>query len=89
MTDPIVCRCEGITLSQVRRVLDEWDVTDLTEARILTRVGLGECQGRVCLSLLARVLAERTGRPLADLVPPRGRDPVRLVPAPEVSASDD
>lgn len=65
--DPVVCRCEEVTLSQVKAAIAEGYDT-LEELKRHLRVGMGPCQGRTCLPLLARVLARETGRPLAEVM---------------------
>jgi len=83
MDDPIVCRCEEVTLSQVEQAIDEGYDT-LEELKRHLRVGMGPCQGRTCLPLLARVLARRTGRPLEEVYaqvsvrPPLAPAPISL-----------
>ncbi len=66
MDDPIVCRCEEVTLSQVERAIAEGYDT-LEELKRHLRVGMGPCQGRTCLPLIARILARRTGRSLEEV----------------------
>jgi len=40
--DTLVCRCEDVTLGRLR------EFTNWREAKLLTRCGMGSCQGRVC-----------------------------------------
>jgi D-hydroxyproline dehydrogenase subunit alpha len=40
--ETLLCRCEDVTLGRVRR-FSGW-----REAKLLTRCGMGACQGRVC-----------------------------------------
>jgi D-hydroxyproline dehydrogenase subunit alpha len=40
--DTIICRCEDVPLSRIR------ECTDWRSAKLLTRCGMGPCQGRVC-----------------------------------------
>ncbi|HIP99122.1 TPA: (2Fe-2S)-binding protein [Candidatus Bipolaricaulota bacterium] len=81
--EPIVCRCEEITLSQVERAIAEGYDT-LEELKRHLRAGMGPCQGRTCLPLLARILARKTGRPLEQVFssvsvrPPLAPAPVTL-----------
>jgi NAD(P)H-nitrite reductase large subunit len=65
--DPIVCRCEEVTVSQVVRAIREGYDT-LEELKRHLRVGMGPCQGRTCLPLLARILSRETGRPLGEVM---------------------
>jgi D-hydroxyproline dehydrogenase subunit alpha len=40
--ETIVCRCEDVTLGQLQ-TQNSWD-----SAKMLTRCGMGPCQGRIC-----------------------------------------
>jgi thioredoxin reductase len=58
--DAYLCKCEEITVGSVRATLAENpDVSDLNALKLLTRCGMGHCQGRYChyqsRFLLARV----------------------------------
>lgn len=64
---PILCRCEEVTLGEVEAAIAEGYDT-LGELRRHLRVGMGPCQGRTCLPLLARVLAQKTGRSLEEVL---------------------
>jgi NAD(P)H-nitrite reductase large subunit len=83
MDDPIVCRCEEVTVAEVIRAIEEGYDT-LEELKRHLRVGMGPCQGRTCLPLVARILAGKTGRPLAEVLeeisvrPPLAPAPVEL-----------
>ena len=45
--DIIVCRCEDVTLGEIRRAIAE-GATTIDEIRRITRAGMGPCQGRTC-----------------------------------------
>lgn len=47
--DTLVCRCEDVALSE----LDGF--TDLRDAKLATRCGMGACQGRICGSALTEL----------------------------------
>ncbi|MEX0975412.1 MAG: (2Fe-2S)-binding protein [Bacillota bacterium] len=76
--DIIVCRCEDVTLGDVRRVIRE-GATTMDEVRRITRAGMGPCQGRTCRLLIASELARQTGRAVAQVVPSTYRPPVKAV----------
>jgi len=57
----IICRCEEITLGDIRRAVAE-GATDANEVKGLTRAGMGNCQGRVCGELVSRIIAAEAGR---------------------------
>lgn len=62
----IMCRCEDITLEEVRAYIEQ-GVTDLEQLKRLLRVGMGPCQGRTCTPLIVNELARATGRPVKDI----------------------
>ncbi len=75
--DTVLCRCEEITVGEVRQAAREGAST-LNAVRMVTRAGMGRCQGRMCggpvLDLLARELdqpAEALGQvtPRAPVIP--------------------
>lgn len=74
----IVCRCEDVTLDEVRRAIAQ-GATTLDELKRLLRVGMGPCQGRTCRELLARELAEHLGKPVGEIMPPTFRPPAKPV----------
>jgi NADPH-dependent 2,4-dienoyl-CoA reductase/sulfur reductase-like enzyme len=49
----VVCRCEGVTLGQVRAAVDQRGAVGARTVKLASRVGLGHCQGRTCLSTVA------------------------------------
>ncbi|AOR30645.1 FAD/NAD(P)-binding oxidoreductase [Streptomyces fodineus] len=58
--DTVVCRCEEVTAGQVRTAADALGAGDLRTVKLLTRAGMGWCQGRMC----APAVAGLTGCPL-------------------------
>ncbi len=68
----IVCRCEDISEEDVLKAIDE-GYTDLEELRKKLRIGMGPCQGRVCIQLVMKILQSKTGKrvPKASLQTPR------------------
>ncbi|SDC77092.1 FAD/NAD(P)-dependent oxidoreductase [Paraburkholderia lycopersici] len=53
--DTVVCRCEGVTYAQL---IDDGSTTSAREMRLLSRVGMGPCQGRFCARAASRVALE-------------------------------
>ena len=45
--DTIICRCEEITLGEVKAAVAAGART-IGEVKMVTRVGMGNCQGRMC-----------------------------------------
>jgi NAD(P)H-nitrite reductase large subunit len=60
--DTIVCRCEEVDLAEVDRAI-ELGARDARTVKLLSRAGMGWCQGRECGYAVACILARRTGWP--------------------------
>ncbi|MFI6654018.1 NAD(P)/FAD-dependent oxidoreductase [Streptomyces sp. NPDC050523] len=48
LDDTVVCRCEEVTAGSIREAVAELGAGDLRTVKLLTRAGMGWCQGRVC-----------------------------------------
>lgn len=76
--DIIVCRCEEVTMGEVREwIAKGYDTFD--ELKRLLRVGMGPCQGRGCREIIMREISRATGRPMAAVDPGTYRPPVKPV----------
>ncbi len=73
-----LCRCEEVTREEIEAAIDDGYHT-LNEVKRRTRAGMGLCQGRTCGRVIARVIAQRTGKPLAEVLPASTRSPMRPV----------
>lgn len=58
--DTVLCRCEGVTLGQVKRALAD-GADSFPDVKAHTRAGMGRCQGRMCSVLIAPVIAQTLG----------------------------
>lgn len=69
--ETLVCRCEEVDVGTVERARDELGGGDARTAKLLTRTGMGWCQGRVCGFATALLAAQQEGRSLTvdDLRP--------------------
>ncbi|MGW1672328.1 FAD-dependent oxidoreductase [Streptomyces sp. NPDC002324] len=70
--DTVVCRCEEVTAGAVREAVGELGAGDVRTVKLLTRAGMGWCQGRMCGPAVAGIAgcAETvTRRPFARPVP--------------------
>ncbi|MFI1660225.1 NAD(P)/FAD-dependent oxidoreductase [Streptomyces sp. NPDC020472] len=68
--DTDVCRCEEVTAGRIREAVTELGARDARTAKLLTRAGMGWCQGRMCGTAVS-CLAARGGAP----EPPAERRP--------------
>ncbi len=76
--DIIVCRCEDVTLGEIRKVIRD-GATTMDEIRRTTRAGMGPCQGRTCRLLIASELAKALGKTVAEVMPSTFRPPAKAV----------
>jgi len=74
MDDLIICRCEGIRLSEIRASLRE-GASAVPGVKKRNRVGMGYCQGRVCQRVVSELIASETGAKESLLQ--RAQSPVR------------
>jgi NADPH-dependent 2,4-dienoyl-CoA reductase/sulfur reductase-like enzyme len=81
----IVCRCEEVTAAQVRAAAS-LGCLGLNQMKSFTRCGMGPCQGRMCGTTAAEVLAAARGVPVATIEPYRTRFPTKPVTVGELAA---
>nr|WP_280879749.1 NAD(P)/FAD-dependent oxidoreductase [Streptomyces pseudovenezuelae] len=70
--DTVVCRCEEVPAGAIRTATAELGATDLRTVKLLTRAGMGWCQGRICAPGVSGVAGCPPGpakRPFARPVP--------------------
>jgi bacterioferritin-associated ferredoxin len=77
--DTILCRCEEITVAQVRQAVAE-GATTVSAVRMLTRAGMGRCQGRMCGASVSELLARELDLPVEAIGQATPRPPVVPVP---------
>ncbi|MGH3389746.1 MAG: (2Fe-2S)-binding protein, partial [Actinomadura sp.] len=46
--DTLVCRCEEVPYGRLAEAVRDLGATDLRAAKLVTRAGMGWCQGRIC-----------------------------------------
>ncbi|KUL55526.1 FAD/NAD(P)-binding oxidoreductase [Streptomyces sp. NRRL F-4489] len=74
-----VCRCEEVSAGRIREAVADLGARDARTVKLLTRAGMGWCQGRICGAAVACLAAE--GREERPPVPAERRPlavPVRL-----------
>lgn len=75
----IVCRCEDVTMEEIEEIIEE-GYTELGDIKRLLRCGMGACQGRTCMKLIAQILSRKTGKKISEIHFPRVRAPTRPIP---------
>lgn len=67
----LVCRCEEVTAGEIRSACRDLGVDDARGAKLMTRAGMGLCQGRMCGRAVSDLVALASGRPADDGTAPR------------------
>jgi bacterioferritin-associated ferredoxin len=75
----IICRCEEVTAGEIRRVIAE-GMTNVNEIKVLTRAGMGPCQGRMCAPIIAEMVSIETNRPVEEVGFSTPRPPIKPIP---------
>ena len=44
----LICRCEEVTYQEINEACDQLGAINPRDAKLLTRCGMGMCQGRIC-----------------------------------------
>lgn len=78
--DVLVCRCEGVTAGQIRQAVDVSGEAEINRIKAFTRVGMGRCQGRLCMSTAAEICAAHNKMDVRAVGRPRGQAPVKPIP---------
>ncbi|WP_030721530.1 NAD(P)/FAD-dependent oxidoreductase [Streptomyces sp. NRRL F-2580] len=72
--DAVVCRCEEVPAGRIREAVADLGARDARTVKLLTRSGMGWCQGRMCGPAVAALAGGEPGpdrRPLSCPVPLR------------------
>jgi NADPH-dependent 2,4-dienoyl-CoA reductase/sulfur reductase-like enzyme len=83
--ETVVCRCEGVTAGEVRKLATA-SVVGPNQIKAATRTGMGPCQGRQCGYTVTRLVAETQGRTPAEVGFMRVRPPLRPVTLGELAS---
>jgi octopine oxidase subunit A len=76
--DIIVCRCEEVAVGQIRRAA-RLGATGPNQLKAFTRCGMGPCQGRICGPVVAAIVADVHGKPIAEIGTYRPRAPFKPI----------
>jgi NADPH-dependent 2,4-dienoyl-CoA reductase/sulfur reductase-like enzyme len=78
--EEMLCRCEGISVAELRDAALTKEVREMNRLKALTRIGMGRCQGRVCGHAAAELLARACGAGIESVARLRGQPPVKPIP---------
>jgi NADPH-dependent 2,4-dienoyl-CoA reductase/sulfur reductase-like enzyme len=65
-SDTVVCRCEEVPAGAVRAAVEDLAATETRTVKLLTRTGMGWCQGRICGYATAQLTALHCARPVSE-----------------------
>lgn len=74
----IICRCEEVTLQDIKQVASNYEFS-AREVKLRTRAGMGFCGGRTCRPAVNAALEEMTGEKPGHDIPLKVQPPVRPV----------
>ncbi|BCJ33649.1 pyridine nucleotide-disulfide oxidoreductase [Actinocatenispora thailandica] len=79
--DTVLCRCEEVTVGAVRAALrGHPHLRTANAVKLVTRAGMGMCQGRSCQPGLCALVAAETGQEVAAVGSYTARPPVKPIP---------
>ena len=73
--DTTICRCEEISRKEMEDGI-EFGGTNISTLKVITRIGMGPCQGKMCWPTVARLIAEKEGKSVAEIGDLRVRPPI-------------
>ena len=77
MSKTLACRCEDVTLHDLHEAIERGH-DDLESLKRYTGFGTGWCQGKSCVALCARVLADKGGSAALPITPRQPFHPLPL-----------
>ena len=63
----MVCECEHTSVGEMKYAIEKLHVSNLTNLRRRTRVGMGSCQGKLCACRAATLLSKSGTDPISTL----------------------
>lgn len=64
--DTVICRCEDVTLKQLKAALAD-DTIQIKDFKRMTRMGMGSCEGRMCGPSIIEMLRHRLNATAEDV----------------------
>lgn len=86
--DTVICRCEEITRAALEPAI-AIGLEGPNQLKSFSRAGMGPCQGRLCGLTVQALIAEKTGRPMAEVGYYRLRPPVKPITLSELAAMEE
>ncbi|XMB72229.1 (2Fe-2S)-binding protein [Mycoplasmatota bacterium WC30] len=86
--DIIICRCEDVTLADIRECL-EAGYTTFEEIKRILRIGMGPCQGQTCSILVQREIAKYLNVKVEDVKTHKTRPLITGVVLKDIAGAED
>lgn len=83
--DMIVCRCEEITVGEIKLAVKE-GARDVVGVKRRSRAGMGLCQGRTCEKLVQQIISQELKALPEDAGTSSARPPIRPITFGELAA---
>jgi NADPH-dependent 2,4-dienoyl-CoA reductase/sulfur reductase-like enzyme len=77
--DTVICRCEELTLGDIKEAIANGSI-EMNELKRMTRMGMGRCQGRMCAPVVQEIIASLTGTAAAEIQHLHQRPPIKPIP---------
>lgn len=78
--ETIVCRCEAVRAGDIRTAIHRDGAVEMNRLKALCRAGMGRCQGRICSTATAEILAQETGVAIEAVGRWRAQPPIKPLP---------
>jgi bacterioferritin-associated ferredoxin len=66
LENTVVCRCEDVTLREIRDLLSHGFKT-MDEIKRISKCGMGPCQGKTCRQVVMREVARAAGKDITKV----------------------
>jgi NADPH-dependent 2,4-dienoyl-CoA reductase/sulfur reductase-like enzyme len=83
--ETLVCRCEELSRREIDAGIAAGGAS-FRSLKVMTRLGMGLCQGRMCWPAMGRYLALQTGKSVAEIGPLSVRPPIKPVCVADLAA---
>lgn len=84
-----VCRCEELRVQEIQDLLAAHQhLSGINEVKLISRCGMGPCQGRMCHMALTELIARLRGIPPEQIGPMRAQPPTKPIPIGQILEGD-
>ena len=77
--DTVLCRCEAVTVGELRNTIETTGASETNRAKAFSRVGMGRCQGRFCANASTEIIAAKRNEPIHFAGRQRSQAPIKPI----------